>query len=57
MANGPPSENPPLAQTSGYATDCGGAALFDSPRGGERLSNVGALYLQTFFLPAVTVFQ
>jgi len=34
MANGPPSENSPLAQTSGYATDCGGVALFDSPRGG-----------------------
>ena len=33
MANGPPSE-PPLIQTSGHATDCGGAALFDSARGG-----------------------
>jgi len=24
MANGHPSENSPLAQTSGYTTDCGG---------------------------------
>jgi len=35
MANGPPSEKiSSLAPTSGHATDCGGAALFDSPRGG-----------------------
>jgi len=31
---GPLQKITPLAQTYGYATDCGGAALFDSPRGG-----------------------
>jgi len=33
---------PPLVQTSGYATDCGGAALFDSPRGGTPPCRVPA---------------
>ena len=42
MANRPPSENPlPLAQTSGYATDCGGRHF--STRPGAALSHVGSL--------------
>jgi len=31
---GPLQKIPPLAPTSGYATDRGGTAPFDSPRGG-----------------------
>ena len=38
---GPLQKIPPLAQTCGYATDGGRAALFDSPR--AELPHVGAL--------------
>jgi len=42
MANGPLSEKlPPLAQTSGYATDCGGRHF--SIRPGVTLPHVGSL--------------
>jgi len=41
MANGPPSAK--LALTSGYATDCGGAAISDSPRSGTSPSRCPAL--------------
>jgi len=39
---GPLQKSSPLVQTSGYATDCGGAALFDSPRGGTPPCRVPA---------------
>jgi len=42
MANGHPSENfPPLAQTSGYATGCGGRHF--STRPWAALPHVGSL--------------
>ena len=42
MTKGPPSEKfSPLAQTSGYATDCGGRHF--STRPGEALPHVGSL--------------
>jgi len=46
MVNGPLSENPPLAQTSGYATDCGGRHF--STRPGAALPHVGALPTHQF---------
>ena len=44
MANGPPSE-PPLAQTSGYATDCEGGTFRLAP--GAALAYVGPLLVTT----------
>jgi len=41
MANGPLQKIPPLAQTSGYATDCGGRDF--STRPGAALPHVGSL--------------